>query len=87
MLDGLRAALNAVGLTPFDIQLPDEDSAVAPLEGALRVRADGARFFLKTVDYGQAFPLLAAESEPQIKEAVIGYVSWPLAPVRAVPRR
>ena len=87
MLDGLRAALNAVGLTPFDIQLPDEDSAVAPLEGALRVRADGARFFLETVDYGQAFPLLAAESEPQIKEAVIGYVSRPLAPVRAMPRR
>jgi hypothetical protein len=85
MLDGLRAALEAVGLTPFDIQLPDEDSAVAPLEGALRVRADGARFVLETVDYGQAFRLLAADSESQIKEAVIGYVSRPLPPVRVMP--
>jgi hypothetical protein len=49
MLDGLRAALNAVGLTPFDIQLPDEDSAVAPLEGTLRV-------YLAAV-----FPLLRAD--------------------------
>jgi hypothetical protein len=39
MLDGLRGALSSLGLTPFDIQLPDEDPAVAPLEGALRVRA------------------------------------------------
>ena len=87
MLEGLRAALNAVGLTPFDIQLPGEDSAVAPLEGALRVHADGVRFVLDTVDYGQAFRLLAAESEPEIKEAVIGYVSRPLPPVRAMPRQ
>ena len=86
MLDGLRAALEAVGLTPFDIQLPDEDSAVAPLEGALRVRADGARFVLETVDYGQGFRLLAADSESQIKEAVIGYVSRPLPPARVMPR-
>ena len=86
MLEGLRAALNAVGLTPFDIQLPGEDSAVAPLEGALQVHTDGARFALDTVDYGQAFRLLAAESEPEIKEAVIWYVSRPLPPVRAMPR-
>lgn len=71
-----------MGLTPFDIQLPDEDSPLAPLEGALWVRADGASFVLETVDYGQAFRLLAAESEPQIKQAVLGYVSRPLPPVR-----
>ena len=87
MLDGLRAALNGLGLTPFDIQLPDEDSAVAPLEGALWVRADGASFVLETVDYGQAFRLLAAESEPQIEQAVLGYVSRPLPPVRAMGRQ
>ena len=58
MLDGLRAALKELGLTPFDIQLPGEDPAEAPLEGALRVRADGGRFVLETVDYGQAFRLL-----------------------------
>jgi hypothetical protein len=87
MLDGLRAALNEVGLTPFDIQLPGEDPAVAPLEGALRVRADDGRFVLETVDYGRAYRLLAAGSEPEIKEAVIGYVSRPLPPVRPVARQ
>ena len=87
MLDGLRAALSPLGLTPFDIQLPDEDPAVAPLEGALRVRADGPGFVLETVDYGQAFRLLAAGSEPEITDAVLGYVSRPLPPVRALPRQ
>jgi hypothetical protein len=87
MLDGLRAALSPLGLTPFDIQLPDEDPAVAPLEGALRVRVDGPGFVLETVDYGQAFRLLAAGSEPEIRDAVLGYVSRPLPPVRALPRQ
>jgi hypothetical protein len=87
MLDGLRAALNEVGLTPFDIRLPDEDPAVAPLEGALQVRAHGGRFVLETVDYGQAFRLLDAGSEREIKEAVIGYVSRPLPPVRPMARQ
>jgi hypothetical protein len=41
VLDGLRAELELLGLTPFDIQLPGEDSAVAPLDGALRVRTFG----------------------------------------------
>jgi hypothetical protein len=59
---------------------------VAPLEGALRVRADGARFVLETVDYGEAFRLRTAESEPEITEVVIGYVSSPLPPIRAVSR-
>jgi hypothetical protein len=35
VLDGLRDELDALGFTRFDIQLPGEDSAVAPLEGAL----------------------------------------------------
>jgi hypothetical protein len=78
--------LEGLGLTRFDIQLPGEDSAVAPLEGALRVRADGARFVLETVDYGEAFRLRTAESEPEITEVVIGYVSSPLPPIRAVSR-
>ena len=87
MLEGLRAALSPLRLTPFDIQLPDEDTAVAPLEGALRVRADGPGFVLETVDYGQAFRLLAAGSEPEITDAVLGYVSRPLPPVRPLPRQ
>jgi hypothetical protein len=86
VLDGLRAALNELGLTPFDIRLPDEDPAVAPLEGALQVRADGGRFVLETVDYGRAYRLLGAGSEDEITEAVIGYVSRPLPPVRAMAR-
>lgn len=87
MLNGLRAQLDALGLTPFDIQLTGEDSAVAPLEGALRVRADDAGYVLETVDYGQAFRLLRAESDSEITDAVIDYVSRPLPPVRVMPRR
>jgi hypothetical protein len=75
-----------LGLSPFDIRLPDEDAAVAPLEGALQVRADGGRFVLETVDYGRAYRLLEAGSEDETKEAVIGYVSRPLPPVRAMAR-
>ena len=60
---------------------------MAPLEGALRVRVDGPGFVLETVDYGQAFRLLAAGSEPEIRDAVLGYVSRPLPPVRALPRQ
>jgi hypothetical protein len=86
VLDGLRDELDALGLTRFDIQLPGEDSAVAALEGALRVRGDGARFVLETVDYGEAFRLAAAESEAEIKRSVIDYVSRPLPPVRVMSR-
>jgi Tuberculosis necrotizing toxin len=86
VLDRLRAALDELGLTPFDIRLPDEDPAVAPLEGALQVRADGGRFVLETVDYGRAYRLLEAGSEDEITEAVIGYVARPLPPVRAMAR-
>lgn len=87
MLNGLRAQLDALGLTPFDIQLTGEDSAVAPLEGALQVRADDAGYVLETVDYGQAFRLLRAESDSEITDAVIDYVSRPLPPVRVMPRQ
>ncbi len=86
MLNGLRAELQTLGLTPFDIQLPGEGSAVAPLEGALRVRADDGSFVLETVDYGTPFQLLTAESDAEITEAVLGYVSRPLPAVRAMPR-
>ena len=87
VLNGLRAELDALGLTRFDIQLPDEDSAVAPLEGALRVRANGAGFVLETVDYGKGFRLLAADSEAELKQAVVDYLSQQLPPVRPMPRK
>jgi hypothetical protein len=86
VLDGLRDELDALGLTPFDIQLPEEDSAVAPLEGALRVRRDGPEFVLETVDYGEAFRLLTRKSEAEIKQAVIDYVSRPQPPIRGMSR-
>jgi hypothetical protein len=86
VLNGLRAELQTLGLTPFDIQLPGEGSAVAPLEGALRVRADDGSFVLETVDYGTPFQLLTAESDAEITEAVLGYVSRPLPVVRVMPR-
>jgi hypothetical protein len=86
VLDGLRDQLDARGLSRFDIQLPGDDGVVAPLEGALRVRADGAGFVLETVDYGEAFRLRTAKSEPEISETVIDYVSRLLPPVRAMSR-
>lgn len=86
MLDGLRDELDALGFTPFDIQVPGENSAVAPLEGALRVRRDGSEFVLETVDYGEAFRLLTQKSETEIKQAVIDYVSRPLPQVRGMSR-
>ena len=86
MLDGLRDELDALGFTPFDIQVPGEDSAVAPLEGALRVRRDGSEFVLETIDYGEAFRLLTQKSEAEIKQAVIDYVSRPLPQVRGMSR-
>jgi hypothetical protein len=84
--DGLRDELDALGLTRFDIQLPGEDSAVAPLEGALRVRGDGARFVLETMDYGEAFRLRMAQSEPEITQVVLDYVSRPLPRIRVMSR-
>jgi Tuberculosis necrotizing toxin len=86
VFDRLRVDLDALGLTPFDIQLPGEGSAVAPLEGALRVRVDAGRFVLETVDYGEAFRLRTAESESEISEVVIDYVSRPLPPARVMSR-
>jgi hypothetical protein len=86
VLDGLRDELDALGFTPFDIQVPGEDSAVAPLEGALRIRRDGSDFVLETIDYGEAFRLLSQKSEAEIKQAVIDYVSRPLPQVRGMSR-
>ncbi|HEX5906524.1 MAG TPA: TNT domain-containing protein [Propionibacteriaceae bacterium] len=86
MLDELRDELDALGFTPFDIQVPGENSAVAPLEGALRVRRDRSEFVLETVDYGEAFRLLTQKSETEIKQAVIDYVSRPLPQVRGMSR-
>jgi Tuberculosis necrotizing toxin len=87
VLGGLRDKLDALGLSRLHIQLPGEESPVAPLEGALRVSANGGQFVLETVDYGQAFRLLTAGAESEITEAVIAYVSRPLPPVRVISRR
>jgi hypothetical protein len=86
VFEGLRDQLAALGLTPFDISLPGEKLVVAPLEGALRLRAGDGGFVLETVDYGTAYRLLTARTEPQAREMVLGYVSRPLPPVRATPR-
>ena len=86
LFDGLRAELDGLGLTPFDITLPGEDAAVAPLEGALRVRQDDGQFVLETVDYGTAYRLARAGSEDEACEMVLGYVSRPLPPPRVLPR-
>jgi hypothetical protein len=86
MLEGLRDALDALGPVRFDIQLPGDESPQPPLEGTLRVRADGDGFVLETVDYGDARRLRTAGSEDEITEAVIGYLSRPLPPARVMSR-
>ena len=87
MFDGLRAELDALGLTPFDVQLPDEQVPVAPLEGALRLRADTADgFVLETVDYGVGYPLGRAETEPEARALLLAYVGRPLPAVQPLSR-
>ena len=86
VFEGLRAELDRLGLTPFDITLPGEDAAVAPLEGALRVRPDGGQFVLETVDYGTGYRLLSVDTEDKVPEMVLGYVSRPLPAPRVLPR-
>ena len=87
MFEGLRDELAALGLTPFDISLPGEEPAVAPLEGALRLRAADGLFLLQTVDYGTGYRLRTAETEPAAREMVLAYVTRPLPPVRPMPRQ
>jgi hypothetical protein len=86
VFEGLRDELSALGLTTFDISLPGEEPAVAPLEGALRLRASDGQFLLETVDYGAAYRLLSATTEPEAREMVLAYVSRRLSPVRLMPR-
>lgn len=86
MFEGLRDELAAQGLTPFDIVLPGEVAAVAPLEGALRLRLSDGEFVLETVDYGTGYRLLSSSSEAEARQMVLAYVSRPLPPVRAMPR-
>lgn len=86
MLEGLRGDLDALGLTPFDIVLPGEQAAVAPLEGALRLRVDEDGFVLETVDYGTGWRLGRADGEPAARRLVLDYVARPLPPVRPLQR-
>lgn len=86
VFERLRAELADLGLTPFDIQLPDEDSAVAPLEGALRLRVGEGEFLLETVDYGTAYRLMRTTTEAEARALVLAYVSRRLPPVRPLPR-
>jgi hypothetical protein len=86
VLDGLRAELTALGLTPFDIELPGEEANVAPLEGALRLRRDGDAFVLETVDYGRGWRLGRAATEAEARRLVLDYVGRPLPPVKVLPR-
>lgn len=86
MFAGLRAELDALGLTPFDIQLPGEDAVVAPLEGALRVSQGAGGFVLETVDYGTGYRLLRVGAESEARQMVLAYVARPLPEARALRR-
>ena len=86
MLDGLREQLTGLGLSTFDIELPGEVTAVAPVEGALRLRVDDGQYLLETVDYGQPWLLARGTSEADARQLVLTYVSRPLPPIVAVTR-
>ena len=86
VFEGLRADLDALGLTPFDITLPGEDAPVEPLQGALRVLRIEPEWVLETVDYGTGYRLLSVDTEDEVPEMVLAYVSRPLPPVRPLPR-
>ena len=82
----MREELEALGLAPFEITLPGEETAEAPLEGALQLRRDDGGFVLETVDYGTAYRLRRATSGPEAREITLEYVSRPLPPIRAMSR-
>jgi Tuberculosis necrotizing toxin len=85
MFAGLRQQLSDLGLTPFDIQLPGEDSHVAPLEGALRLtEVPGGGYELATVDYGRPYRLGTARTPEAAAALVSSYVSRPLPPIRPI---
>src|SRR5687767_14647416 len=85
--DNLRAELDARGLTPFDVQLPDEKPSVAPLEGALRLRGDqDSGYVLESVDSGRGYWLGQAATESEACELLLRYVSRPLPPLRPLSR-
>jgi hypothetical protein len=86
VFEALREELEALGLAPFEITLPGEETAEAPLEGALQLRRDDGGFVLETVDYGTAYRLRRATSGPEAREITLEYVSRPLPPIRAMSR-
>ena len=85
MLNGLRDQLTTLGVSPFDIELPDEERTVAPLEGALRLRVADGQYVLETVDYGQGWRLGWTTREADARQLVLNYISRPLPPVVAIP--
>jgi hypothetical protein len=84
MVAGLRQQLNALGFSPFDIVLPDENAAVVPLPGALRLSLDAGRYSLATVDDGKPYGLGSADSSEAARQLVLGYVSRSLPAERTV---
>ena len=84
MMAGLRQQLNALGFSPFDVVLPDEDAGVVPLEGALRLSLDGGGYTWATVDDRTSYVLGTAGTAEEARELALGYVSRPLAAERAV---
>jgi hypothetical protein len=85
MLPGLRAELDALGFSQHAVVLPGADEgAVAPLEGALRLRPTDRGWLLETVDYGRGYVLGTAASEDEARALLLAYLSRPLPPVREV---
>jgi hypothetical protein len=84
MMAGLRQQLNALGFSPFDIVLPDEDADVIPLAGFLRLSLDAGRYTWATVDDGTPYVLGTAGSSEAARELALGYVSRSLPAERAV---
>ncbi len=84
MFAELRAELDALGLTPREVELPGDSARNTLLEGALRLREDDGGFVLDTLDAGESYPLGQADSEHEASSLVVGYLSRPLPPVRVI---
>ena len=80
MFDGLRAQLEARGLTPAMVVLPGEEGV--PLEGALKLApSPQGGFALSTIDYGVEKVLRTAPDEAAAERVLLEYVDQPLPPI------
>lgn len=80
MIDTLRDELTRRSIPDKAVILPGDEPGA--MEGALRIREDGASgWLLETLDYGRAFRLGSAESEDAAAKLLLAYLDRPLPPL------